>query len=207
MLREDVGRHNAVDKVVGWALKENRLPLRGTVLMVSGRAVFELTQKALMAGSRPGGRLGAVVARRRPGDDAGMTLVGFLRGSSMVVYSGGRARRRAVRAQVKEGQCGMTSKPPVDDVTDALEVVRPKTWAAGVPGVMHAMGPAFEGMGAAAPEAADAMNQKDGFDCMSCAWPDPDHRKTLEFCENGARRSPGRRRRSPSRRASGRSTQ
>ena len=80
-------------------------------------------------------------------------------------------------------------KPLVDDVTDAdIAVGKPKSWAGGVPGVLHALGPAVREMGATrSAKLLTAMNQKDGFDCMSCAWPDPDHRKTAEFCENGAK--------------------
>ncbi len=88
-VREDVGRHNAVDKIVGWALLERRLPLLECALMVSGRGGFEIIQKALVAGiplvasvSAPSG-LAVRLAR-----ELGLTLVGFLRGRRFLIYSG-----------------------------------------------------------------------------------------------------------------------
>ncbi|KZM75805.1 formate dehydrogenase accessory sulfurtransferase FdhD [Nocardia terpenica] len=88
-VREDIGRHNAVDKVIGWAVRENLIPAPDVILMVSGRASFELAQKAVMAGipiltavSAPSSLAVDLAA------ETGLTLAGFLRGNTMNIYTG-----------------------------------------------------------------------------------------------------------------------
>jgi FdhD protein len=86
-VREDVGRHNAVDKVIGWAVERQRVPLTGTILLVSGRAPLQLAQNAVMASIPILAAVSAPSSLAILAEDSGLTMVGFLRGQTMNVYT------------------------------------------------------------------------------------------------------------------------
>jgi FdhD protein len=105
-VREDVGRHNAMDKVVGWALLAGRLPLHGLILCVSGRLSFELVQKACVAGAPILVGVGAPTSLAvELAQDRGLTLCGFARGERVNVYAGSeRVARDGSRGPARAGR-------------------------------------------------------------------------------------------------------
>jgi len=241
VVREDVGRHNAVDKVIGTQFLEGKGGLGRTILVVSGRASFELMQKALAAGSRCWSRWGRRRAWRcRWRRKFGATLLGFTKPSGFNIYTGsGRVRIEGAAATPSyDNKPDPHSHHPPDPARQGdprhephLDTVAQKPTHIGTgsarPGrarrrkrttETRRRGPTAGGD--RAPDPAQAarggrgmpaliqslkytmretgfargirtwlkVNKKDGFDCQSCAWPNPDRERHLfEFCENGVK--------------------
>lgn len=118
-LREDVGRHNAVDKVIGWALMQSRIPLGECAMLVSGRGGFEIIQKALVAGIPVLASVSAASSLAvHMASEFGLTLVGFLRGRRFVVYCGESRLGLHPPGPSRIGLGELTGRPVNGDVED-----------------------------------------------------------------------------------------